>query len=272
MQKIVILLLLLLVATPALLVDARQFSGCASEAERDYGARYQLHALNGFTFNVTAIGMGDFDPAITILGADGEIVTCSTTSRNRAQASVNLPSVNAPANPRTASVHVPVPGNQGRLDYTVIVTEAEGRNGEFVLIYDGAQVFGANDVDRFTIFTNAGQVVREVPLGIYALNLNRPQQALDPVLTFRYGGEFTQVCRKSSSRALCDGDTQDLTGFGVSLDGSRLVGLTGDDAMLFYEVGSRTAEFSLEVSSYQAQTFGPYVLIIHSGTGYPVRG
>ena len=43
--------------------------------------------------------------------------------------------------------------------------------------------------------------------------------------------------------------------------------LNGDDAMLFFEAGGDSAEFTIEVTSYQALSFGPYTLIIHSGVG-----
>jgi len=264
-MRYLLILVILLAMLPGM--AHAQFAGCADEEALENGAYYTLSALNGLTVTVIAAGVGDFDPAITVYDAEGAVAVCNDNSREAAEVALTLPTAEVLPNSNTAMVKFNVPGDQGRLDYQVVVTSADGQPGEFVMIYEGAEVFPAQDVDRFIINSSQGQIDAQVPLGIYAANLQRPQKAIDPRITFRYGDNLEQVCGKSSSRTLCDGDSEDLTGSTVQMPGRDLATLNGDDVMLYFELGGEPAEFTLEVSSYQANSFGAYVLMIHSGVG-----
>jgi hypothetical protein len=267
-----ILSLLIVGLVPAVhAAPSAQFAGCADEDGMTSGAHYKLIGLNGLSVTLTAIGADGFDPAITVIDAEGNIVTCNDNSRDTDEAFATLPTIEATASENTASVKFNVPGDQGRLDYDVYVTSPEGVNGEFLLIYSGAEVFGSDDVDRFQIITNAGQNELEVPIGVYVANLKRPDLAINPQVNLTLGETFEQECRASSSRSLCDGDSEDLTGFIVKLDNDTdETELFGDDVMLFISAGGvETAEFGVAVSSVNAASFGAYHLMIHSGTGYP---
>jgi hypothetical protein len=265
------LLLILILAALGLMAlptgsGRAQLGGCADTLGLTYGARYRLEDLRGGTLTAAAIGIGDFDPAVTILDASGTPVACNEDSPEALDYGAGLPQVNAPANPRSAVASLPVP--DAPTTYEVVVSSQNDRSGEFVLLIDGVEIFGASNVDRYFIFSNEGQVAEEVPLGVYAVNLDRPQQALAPTLVFRYGTEFTRRCLKSSAASLCQGEHEDLTGYSVTTGGER-ASLTGDDTMVYVEVGGFPATFEVEVASYQGRTFGPYSLLIYSGVGYP---
>jgi hypothetical protein len=274
MRKVVslaVFILLVVSAVPYIAVNAspaNQFAGCADELGEQFGARFIAQSLNGFTFTLTAVGVGDFDPELTVKDAEGKILACNADSDEAAAYGVKLPTVEAAPNERSAQVRVTVPGDQGRFDYEIFVTSADDKPGEFVLFYQGAEVFGSDNRDAFSVFTNQGMADAEVPLAFYAVNLLRPEIAIDPEITFIYEDQ-QWTCSKSSADSLCEAEHEDLTGFTVTTDKAADVELNGDDVMLSYVAGGNPSEFTLEVGSYQAASYGPYTLIIHSGVGYP---
>jgi hypothetical protein len=271
--------LMLAVALLALVIGARpltvtaspvaQFAGCADELDEEYGARFVLTSLNGLNFTLTAVGVEDFDPTITVLDQEGEVVACNDNAEEAAAVAVVLPEVEAGPSEGAARVDVRVPGDQGRFDYEVIVGSADDSSGEFVLFYQGAEVFGSDNVDKFMVKTNEGQTTASVPLGLYALNLKRPEIAVDLEVSFTFG-DTTQTCQDSSSTSLCEGESTDLTGFTVTLEeGEDAILLNGDDAMLYYELGGEPGEFEVGVGSDGKASFGAYTLLFYSGVGYP---
>lgn len=267
MRKSLLLLLLLLPLSLPIFSAHAQFAGCADEVGEQFGARYLIHDLGGEDVTIAAIGIGDFDPELTILNPAGEPIACDTNSDEAQNYSAGLPSGRAPANSRTAVTRFSIP-DRANQDVEVIVTSANDRTGEFVLVINGLEIFGSDDTDLFTIYSNEGQVEAESPLGMYAVNMDRPDQALDPVLRFSYSNIFQRICYKSSAASLCQGNHRDMTGFEATVDGKNAI-MNGDDVMAFVEIGGQTAEFELEISSYQQATYGPYTLFIHSGVGYP---
>lgn len=276
MRKIIPLCLILLISlVPFIGVNAApqdQFAGCADEAGMEYGARFTARRLNGLTLEITVIGVEDFDPEITILDPDGNIVTCNDNAGDVAEWSVDLPTVTAGPSENSASASARIPGDEGRLDYQIIVSSSDGLPGEFVMLYSGAEVFGADNIDEVTVHSNQGQADAEVPLVVYVANLDRANTQLDPALTFSFGEDFEASCYKSSSSSLCDGDHEDLAGYSVSFSEDDVAELTGNDVMLAFAMGGSAADFTVNVGSYNAATFGPYTLIIHSGVGYPSEG
>lgn len=271
--SVVVLIVLVASALPFMSVaasPAAQFAGCADEVGEEFGARYVLTSLNGLTFRVTAVGLGEFDPQITVIDQEGAVIACNDDSDDAALYAAVLPSVEVVASEGSSQVSVTVPGDQGRFDYEIIISSADGTAGEFLMFYEGAEVFGSDNIDEFKVFTNQGQVDAEVPLVVYAANLKRPELAIDPEITFAYGEDLVQTCSKSSADSLCNGEHEDLTGFTVTTDDIELYELNGDDVMLAYQAGGDPSEFLVSVGSYQAASFGAYALMIHSGVGAAV--
>ena len=273
MRKLLPLSLILLLAiVPFAAVNAApsdQFAGCADEQGMEFGARFTARRLNGLTMEVTVIGIEDFDPEVTILDAEGNIVTCNDNAGDVAEMAVELPTAAAGPSENSANAQARVPGDEGRLDYQIIVSSADGTSCEFVLLYSGAEIFGADNIDEMTVHSNQGQVDAEVPLVVYVTNLSGGASQYDPALTFSFGEDFKASCYKSSADSLCDGDHEDLTGSTVTLSAEEFIELNGNDVMLAFAMGGDVADFTLEIGSYNAATFGPYTLIVHSGVGYP---
>lgn len=248
---------------------AAQFSGCADEVDEVNGARYQLTSLNGLTVSLIAIGVEDFDPTITVLDAEGNIVTCDDDSDDAAFGAVELPGVTAGPSETAAKVEFDVPGDQGRLDYEVIIGSSDGTSGEFVLLYWGPEVFGADNEDVINIVSNETQTAAEVPLGLYVSKRGSGEIAFDPSITFSFGESFSATCGKSSAESLCDGEHEDLTEYTITWGEERVQELNGNDVMLAFELGGDPGEYTLSVGSYEDNSFGPYIVAIHSGVAYP---
>jgi hypothetical protein len=273
MRKLLVLVVLAALAVGvvpmAMAGNANQFAGCADEVGLEFGARFGVKQVNGLTMSFTAVGVDGFDPELTVLDQTGEVVACDNDSNDVAGVSVVLPNVEAGPSDTSAKVEVTVPGDQGRFDFEIVVTGADNTSGEFVLLYEGAEVFGATNVDDFSYTTTDLQAEAEVPFGVYAANLKRPDLAIDPEISVTFGDQ-SQTCSKSSSSALCQGEHEDLTDFTVTLDEEAgPIALNGDDVMLYYELGGGAAEFGISVGSYQQASFGAYTLIVYSGVVFP---
>lgn len=284
MRKVLLttaLLLLVISVVPlsgAFAKPTAQFAGCADEEGLQYGARFWATQLNGVTINVTAVGVDGFDPAITVLDPEGNIVICNDDGRDVEFMAFTLPSLDegqvAGPSEKSATASFAVASDE-RKDFEIIVTSADGKPGEFVLLIDGPSVFPASDEDQYRIVTNEFMNANEVPLGVYAANLRLPENPLHPSIHLAIGDTFELDCAASSSRQLCGGDTVDLTGYTVQLEelaeGEEPITLTGNDVYTFFELGgTEGVEMEFEISSAAASSTGPYALFIHTGVGNPI--
>ena len=263
-------ILLLLSAIPlsgALAGPDEQFAGCASEEDLATGLVFIAKELNGVTLTVSAVGVDGFDPQITARNPeDGAVLTCNDNAGGVEELAFSLPTATAGPSELSSEVQVSIAVDERR-DVEFVITGKDGTSGEFVLMLNGPEVFGSGDIDFYGVRTSEGQAESEVPLALYVANLGRPELAYDPYVVFRFGDDFEQDCGKSSAASLCQGDHEDLTGYTVTLDATRIRTMNGDDVMLSFQLGGEAAEFDIEVGSYQKRTFGPYWLMLHSGVG-----
>ncbi|NJL93059.1 MAG: hypothetical protein HC915_04705 [Anaerolineae bacterium] len=268
-----------------------QFAGCADEETWATGARFFATQLNGVSMEITAVGIGDFDPQITVLDEEGQIFACNADAEEAAELNFFLPTLpeaemaegeseeeselrGGTAGPSEGSALVAFSvGAEERRTFEIIVTNENEGYGEFVLMIEGPSVFPAIDRDVYGLAVSAEQNMNEVPLGVYALNLRLPQNPLNPAVRLALGeGEnFEQECRSSSSASLCDGDVTNLTGYTVQrAEDEAAIELLGNDSYLFVQLGGdEPSEFVVEVFASAANTTGPYALLFHTGTGVP---
>lgn len=271
-QLILTSLFLVLAILVAMLptVSARpeaQFAGCDFEDKLDAGTFLYARGLLDVNLEVVVLGVGDFDPAVAIRNAaDGEILVCNDDGRDTDVVSVDLPSVTTEPSEKNAKASLRVP-NDERLDLEIIVTSADGLPGEFVVMISGTSVFPATDKDIYGLKTSEAMVEAEVPMGIYVANLGLPRNPLNPEVTFKFGETFEETCSASSSASLCAGDSEDLTGYSVTLEEDTPIELIGNDVMLYYQAGGEPSEFVIEVNSANGASTGPYYLIVHTGLG-----
>jgi len=276
MRKLLLLVALLVVlvsiAPLASAKPAAQFAGCADEEARANGFTLRAVGLNGVQMNIVVVGVDDFDPAVTIMTEEGEVVNCSNDSGDAEEVSFTLPSLDeeqvAGPSELSASSGFTVDSDE-RKSYDIIVTGNEGSMGEFVLLLYGASVFPAGDYDNYQIITSQAMNDAEVPIAIYVANLDLPENPLNPEVRVAVGEDFKQECRASSSDSLCDGDSEDLTGYTVTLEADEdPITLTGNDVVLAFAAGGdEPVTLDIEARSSGGQSTGPYGLIIHSGVG-----
>lgn len=270
-QFILITVLLLLVGlVPAAAArPSAQFAGCEIEDKLDSGAFFYARQLNGVDLTVTVLGVDGFDPAVALRNAEtGDILVCNDDGRDIEAVAVDLPSVTTEPSEKNAQASVRVPSNE-RWDVEIIVTSADEVLGEFVVLISGASVFPASDQDLYGMATSQSMVDAEVPMGIYVANLGLPRNPLNPEVTFKYGEDFSETCKASSSSRLCGSNSQNLTGSTVTLKADTPITLTGNDVMLYYQAGGEPSEFDIEVNSADFSSTGPYYLIIHTALGEP---
>lgn len=269
MQKWLILFgMILWISTAVWASPPAQFAGCADEIGKEFGARYTFTAKRGETLTIVAIGEEAFDPELSLMTPSENPLVCNDDGLDGANYGANLPFAPIQGGSRTAILEYTVPDATPQQDFLLVVTSANQRSGNFMLLINGMQLNPSDEVDEYGIPYNEGQVRAEVPLGIYAMNINRPDQVLDPVLEFRYLDIFEEICYKSSSAALCEGAQEDMSGYSVTWAGESAL-LNGDDVMVYYTLGGQSGEFDLNIKSYQGNSFGPYLLAIYSGVGYP---
>lgn len=257
-------LLIVLITCLAVLPGYAQES---PECPPDYegGARIELPALPADTeLQLVAMGLGGFDPQLT-LAANGAVRACDDDNVGGMGYAVNLPTARSEPNVETAIINYALPTGLNNADFDIYVT-GSGGEGEFLLMVNGLEIFPADEVDEIRLHTNTAQVQGEVPMTLYAVNLNRAEVAVDPTLRLVWETEFEERCDKSSSNALCEGVHWDLSDYSVVLRGDDIL-LSGDDAMLYYEVGGIATHFTILISSYQSNSFGPYSFLLHSGVG-----
>jgi hypothetical protein len=264
---------LLALAWPARAENSAQWAGCASPDELPSAVSFLLKELRGESLVITALGVGGFDPALTLEAPDGTPLLCSDNAQNPLPYALRLPTVQAVSDAQSAQIRVDIPDDRPPADYFLRLTSADGRSGQVVLLIEGAEIFGASDVDTYHFFSTRAQADAEVPFNVYVANTRRPEYLTQFQITVAFGQNFSQTCRKSSARVLCQGDHTDLTGYAITDPKGRERVLNGDDVMLAYVLGGDPTEFILTVESYQKASFGPYTLAIHLGVVYPdLRG
>lgn len=253
---------------------AEQFAGCVTDEDEPYAARIIIEDISDTKFTVTVIGLDDFDPQIEIRHEDGRLWGCNNNRASANGIGVNLPTAVGGFTDKTAQMTVRYWADENPdqpiADFEVLVTEARRRSGQFVLIYQGAAVWDATDIDSFRVISTDEQARQRIPLYIFAVNPARPINRLNPQLVFRLGG-FTQQCSTSAFSPYCEGNTLPLDGFSITLEPFTPITLSGLDSMLSFVPNLGGEEYQIEVSAYRQETWGDYVLVIQSGVGYPAE-
>ena len=250
-----------------------QFAGCADEDDLDYAARFIIHEVFDTQFTITVIGVDDFDPQVMIRDDEGQLIACDNDTRAANVIAVDLPSVQAGFSPQTAQLSVrflldEYPDDPPS-DFEILITGHDGRSGEFVMLYEGASIFGADDVDALSFFITEEQVAQQMPFIFYAANLNPDEFPLSPEMSLILGTEFSITCSVSDLSDLCEGQTTSLESFFVTRDISQELVLSGNDVMLNFMPNVGGEDYRIEIRSQGALTYGPYLLMVHSGVSYP---
>jgi len=275
MRKALILIMLLLLIIgliPAALAQDDE-EDCAEEEALKLGAHFWATDLNGVTLTAVAVGLEDFNPVITVLDADEEIVACNDDSGAADEIAFNLEGAGeAPASDSSAQVELEVEVDE-RFDFEIIVTSADGTYGEFVLMMYGTSIFPANDDDTFRVVASEEMIANEAPLNVYAVNLGLPRNNLSATVTLKSEEEeFEKTCLDSSSEDFCEGEEEDLSTSSVTLDGSDgPITLSWIDSYIRHDLTETDpTQYDIVIES-SGGTYGPYYVIVHTGVGNPAE-
>lgn len=269
-----ILILILLPLIPAYARPANQMAGCVTEKDQPYAVRYRFKSLYDQRFQITAIGLDGFDPQLELRTASGRLVACNGDHANAETFAVTLPTVVALPNDKSAQItHRFYADEQFRrevMDFEVSVTGRGGQSGHFVLIFEGSYIFDGRDVDSVEFSPTPAQIAAQVPLTMYAVDAGQEGFLLQPQLDYRFGTAYFLTCRPNYALNpdRCPAGTPNLTGYSLTL-GERELPLKSTDVMLSYVFSDlENAQYSAEVSAFEASSYGPYIWVIQSAVVY----
>ena len=234
-----------------------------------------IQMRSGFTYTATAIGLNGFDPVIAVLGETGQGL-CNDNDAVAAGYELSTPTTGAVFGDST-SAQIFFSQNVGQFaDVSLVVSDVQGRGGEFVLILEGMAVTEADGVgDPFAITMSPNLLASDIDPTVYMI-ANVVQ--LDPVISMPDGDDPSQILSVNGELVLCDdagdddlcyGNHATLVGHGIEGSNGRIPG--GDvDAMLQIPLSGDTStlewlELVYLMSGYDYSTFGEYTLLFHMG-------
>ncbi len=221
----------------------------------------------GETHQITALGIGTFDPLIAVVSPDGDI-ECVNNSANARVYAANLPTTgivaNSPASARLDITHTGPNSNQ----YSFIVGDANGGSGEFILLIEGATLNDENRADPYGLRLSPNiQDAARTP-SIYMLATN---DELDPYLeavnsearVVRVNGKLLD-CDDAGDEALCFGETPLINNALISTEKSKIRGKETSSLLILPPAYVTSTEFAFIIaSSYDQQSAGDYILAFH---------
>jgi hypothetical protein len=246
---------------------------CDTGANIYDGVEVVVNMRPGYTYTATAIGIGDFDPVLAVLDANGNGL-CTDDDADASYYNADLPTTGFVSSSSLSSQINFSPDTYGLSDISLVVGDYAGDSGEFVLVLEGMAVtpedgsgYGAGD--PYYVRVTQNMLNSGVPITAYMISLD---SELDPYLTIVDGSNSPlMVCDDAGSQS-CDGQSASLNGYSVStVTGSQLGGYQYD-AMLQYDLyGTRLNSnpnenyLSYLMTSYNQSTFGHYLVAFHMG-------
>lgn len=221
---------------------------------------------SGFTYKLTALGVGSFDPVIMVVDSSETSGFCNDDNSAAASYWVELPDVGR-VNANSASSQVQFSQRtSGMDDMHLIVGGYNGMGGEVILILEGMAVTQADGSgDPFSVRITESMVRSGVPLTVYMLASNRQ---LDPFMYLveidPQTGDIYNITDADNATIFCDdaGDPRLCWGESYPLANPA-------DAMLRISPQA-SANAGYEVltylmTSYERRTTGNYYVIFHLG-------
>lgn len=254
---------------------------CSKGTELNNGVEFVVKQMrSGFTYVATAVGINGFDPVMVVYDTKTKKGKCSDDNDDAAAYEADLPSTGV-VKPDSTSAQIAFQQQSGKglADVSIVVGGADENGGEFILILEGMVVTPQNDGsgDPFQIAIRPGMVGSGVPLSLYMLGVS---PRLDPfifipdkdgnVLANDNGDDYS--CDNAGTND-CWGNSDDLTGSYSSRTQGRTVEADENDASIQFDLSNFTdvtvdepSYIPLDMSSYEKQSRGDYVLVFHAGT------
>lgn len=235
-----------------------------------------LQMRPGFSYTVTALGVGDFDPVLVVSTTNGRNMTCSDNSRAAASYSANLPDMGAVrGNDHSAQVtFVPPPVND-LVDMQVSIGGKDGMSGEVILMFEGMGVTSYDGAgDPFEVLLTNRVANSRASVTAYLIGLD---DALDPIIDTADPDMKNYLedpngaiiyCDDAGDPQYCWGRTRSMATASVTL-GSRTVHGDAYDSIVSINpidiLGDRMESVIFLMTKTEDSASGQYLLLFHLG-------
>ncbi|PJF21625.1 MAG: hypothetical protein CUN56_10120 [Phototrophicales bacterium] len=263
------------------LPDTRAQVTCEDGTQFDNGFEFVIGQLElGRTYVFTAIGINGFDPVLAVINNDTGEGLCVGDTPDAAYFRANLPTTGE-VPPNTLSAQAVYSQNTGQppSSLSVVVGSPFTQTGEFLLIVEGQSVSSNDgDGDIISIRLTPGMIASGVPLTVYMMSTQTQLDSYMFLMAPDTGEPFvtpdgeTVICDDAGG-TVCWGQSENLAPYSVSISGGlRLNGGNLDTMLQIPLAGLSVADatapryFNFSLTSYQQQTQGDYVIVVHAGT------
>lgn len=234
---------------------------------------------SGFDYTATAVGIGNFDPVLAVLGESGDGL-CSDDAPGARRYAADLPTTGVVrASNLSSQVIFNHSDSSGFQDIDLVVGGLNGQTGEFLLILEGMGVTSADNAGDPFLVTLTESMVSYGILDVYMIT--RGQSGVDPlvympdadgnIMTDRDG--LSIACDDAGNAELCYGDSVRLDNYSVTINSGTLPGWEYD-AYITLDISRFTLSDDPDenvlpflMTSYQNQTEGQYLVVFHMGIG-----
>jgi hypothetical protein len=248
---------------------------CPNDVEVINGVPITVRRMQpGSVYTATVLGMGGFDPVIGVLGPDGNVSTCSDDEAAADDYAVNLPST-GPVNGGERDSQVAFTHNSPRpADVTLVVGGYDGASGHFVVIIEGMDVSPTDlDGDQIQVSVTRAMADSEAFLTVYMV---AQDNELDPLMVMRneFDIDIYDVddellhCDDAGNDDRCWGFSESLRPYEITLAGTEYSGHTTDALISIDPFGAADSGFpflTYVLRSYESETEGDYIIVIHTG-------
>ncbi|GAB4527023.1 MAG: hypothetical protein OHK0046_44420 [Anaerolineae bacterium] len=244
---------------------------CPDGTEIVNGVEVVINMRPGFTYTATALGIDGYDPVIALADA-GVIRACENDSLSASSYEADLPSTGV-INGSGRNAQMPFNHNySGFADISLIIGDASGSSGQFLLILDGMAVTAADgDGDPFSVRLTPNIGGADVDMSVYMLATER---TLDPLIRLIDADRNTVLsCDDAGNDDICEPGSSSLGGSFVSRASNARTPSGNTNAMLVVPTTQLTADeftgdlfLNFLMTSFDGAT-GQYVVAFHIGTG-----
>lgn len=248
---------------------------CTNDVRVTNGVPIIIRQLRpNLVYTATVIGLGGFDPVIGVLDPEGDVSTCSDDDPAADNYIVDLPSTGrVNGGERDSQVYFSH-NNRQPSDVTLVVGGYDGASGKFVVIIEGLDV-SSTDVGGDQIQVSITQEMADSGefLTVYMLAQGNSLDALmemrdaDDVEIYDVDDNFLQ-CDDAGDDERCWGYSESLRNSEISISGAAFSGHNTDSMISIDPVGAVDSGFpflTYVLRSYEGETQGDYLIVIHGG-------
>jgi hypothetical protein len=239
------------------------------------GVEIIINMRPNFTYTATAIGIGSFDPVIGVWFTENPAESlCNDDTTDATRVRVNLPDTGLVAG-NNVSAQMPFSHSSSDLaNISVVVGEARGNGGEFVLVLEGMAATEADGPgDPFTVDMNS-PLIAGGRLDVFMIGAESqldPQILLVNVVDGKYeiwkDGDGNEIYCDNAGTQFCWSDGVTLDGGVVTNANRRDIFADENDAALRLGIESLDPQLMNFLMTSYKQTRGQYILVFRFKLG-----